>query len=53
MKKFGYSFKWTQPYRLDYSTQMLYNQHEEAIEQLLLSSQMLEAKQLIDRIKQL
>lgn len=53
MKKFGYSTRWVQPYRLYRPIQMPYNQHEEAIEQLLLSSQMLEAKQLIDRIKQL
>jgi len=53
MKKFGYSIKWTQPYQLDYSAQRLYNQHEHTVEQLLRTSQMLEAKQLIDRIKQL
>jgi hypothetical protein len=48
-----YSFKWTQPYRLDYSYQTMYNQNESIIETLLETSMMLDAKAIIDRIKQL
>jgi hypothetical protein len=47
-----YSIKWTQPYRLDYQLKPLYNQDNSIIEALLKNSEMLEAKQVIERIKQ-
>jgi hypothetical protein len=47
-----YSIKWTQPYRLDYRLKPLYNQDNSIIEALLKNSEMLEAKQVIERIKQ-
>jgi hypothetical protein len=47
-----YSIKWTQPYRLDYQMKLLYNQNDSIIEALLKNSSMLEAKQVIERIKQ-
>lgn len=47
-----YSIKWTQPYRLDYMLQPLYNQNHSIIETLLENSPMLDAKQVIERIKQ-
>lgn len=48
-----YSIKWTQPYSLDYMYQPVYNQNESIIEKLLETSNMLDAKAIIDRIKQL
>ena len=48
-----YTIKWTQPYSLDYMLQPLYNQNDSIIEQLLKTSEMLDAKAVIDRIKQL
>jgi hypothetical protein len=48
-----YSIKWTQPYSLDYMHQTVYNQNDSIIEQLLKTSNMLDAKAVIDRIKQL
>jgi len=48
-----YSFKWTQPYRLDYGYQSVYNTQEQTIETILAVSPMLEALEIINRIKQL
>jgi hypothetical protein len=48
-----YSIKWTQPYRLDYMLQTVYNQNDSIIEKLLETSNMLDAKQIIERIKRL
>ena len=48
-----YSIKWTQPYSLDYSLRDLYNQNNSIIEKLLETSNMLDAKAIINRIKQL
>ena len=48
-----YTINWTQPYSLDYVLQPLYNQNDSIIEQLLKTSEMLDAKAVIDRIKQL
>lgn len=48
-----YSIKWTQPYSLDYMHQPAYNQNDSIIEKLLETSNMLDAKQIIERIKQL
>lgn len=48
-----YSIKWTQPYRLDYSLQPVYNTQEQTIEAILAVSPMLEALSIINRIKQL
>jgi hypothetical protein len=48
-----YSIKWTQPYSLDYMRQPVYNQQDSIIEKLLETSNMLDAKQIIERIKSL
>jgi hypothetical protein len=48
-----YSFKWTQPYSLDYSYQSVYNTQEQTIETILAVSPMLEALEIINSIKQL
>ena len=51
MNKYSYTIKWTQPYRIDCYYHSVYNQKEQLIERLLKDNQMLEANQLIDRIK--
>jgi hypothetical protein len=48
-----YKIKWTQPYSLDYRLKDLYNQNDKIIEKLLETSNMLDAKSIINRIKQL
>ena len=53
MNKYSYTIKWSQPYSLDYSLQTMYNKQEQLVERLLEDNQMLDAKQIIDRIRQL
>ena len=53
MELMKYSIKWTQPYRLDYGYQTMYNIQEQTVEAILAVSPMLEALAVIDRIKKL
>lgn len=53
MRNFKYSIKWSQPYSFNYMHQIMCDQNERIIEQLLETSMMLDAKAIIDRIKQL
>lgn len=48
-----YTIKWTQPYSLDYGVQTLYNKQDQVVEAILAVSPMLEALEVINRIKQL
>jgi len=48
-----YSFKWTQSYSIDYGFQISYTKQEQVIEAILAVSPMLEALEIIDRIKKL
>lgn len=48
-----YTIKWTQPYSLDYRSQMPYNTQEQVVEAILAVSPMLEALEVINRIRQL
>lgn len=53
MNRYSYTVKWTQPYSLDYGMQTLYNKQEQVIETILAVSPMLEALEVINRIRQL